>query len=268
MLIVTDAAVDLPPALAGSGRVRVVSGEVWLGDERFEGGDEQFWKALRAGAVFSTTPPTVSALTEAYRHPGPVVALHVSARLSATVARAHEAGPRAGPAVTVVDTRSLSAGAGLVAAAVDRAAHGPAGAASVADLALRLPERLHTFVIVQDVGALRRSGRAGLLPNHHLTKGHPVVAAVRGRVVMLDQPKDRARALRRLATHARQSSGPTITRWSLGHGDAGDLDDVVDQLCGSFGSEPEFVVPIDPTVGVHVGVDAVVVGVMTEASDA
>lgn len=268
MLIVTDAAVDIPEVLASSDRARLVSGEVWLGDEPFRGDSQEFWKASRAGAVFSTTPPTVSALAEAYRHPDLVVALHVSARLSATVARAHEACQRAGASVVVVDTRSLSVGAGLLATAVDRAAREPLGTTSVIQVAQGLPERLHTFVIVQDVSALQRSGRAGLVPDHHLARGRPVLAAVRGRTVVLDQPKDRTRALRHLAAHAKQSSGPRIARWALGHGDANDLDDVTEDLSNSFGSGPEFVMLIDPTVGAHVGVDAVVVGVMTESPDA
>jgi DegV family protein with EDD domain len=268
MLIVTDAAVDIPESLASSDRARVVLGEVWLGDEPFRGDSHEFWKASRASAVFSTTPPTVSALADAYRHPDLVVALHVSARLSATVARAHEACQRVGAGVVVVDSCSLSVGAGLLAAAVDRATRDPVGTTSVIDVAQGLPERLHTFVIVQDVNALQRSGRAGLVPDHHLTRGRPVLAAVRGRAVVLDQPKDRSRALRHLAAHAKQSSRPGISRWALGHGDAYDLDDVTEELSNSFGSAPEFVVPIDPTVGAHVGVDAVVIGVMTEPAHA
>ncbi len=268
MLIVTDAAVDLPEVLPKSERVRVASGEVWIDAERFEGDSAQFWKALRAGAAFSTTPPTVSALAEAYRHPDLVIALHVSAQLSATVARAREACQRAGAGVVVVDTRSLSVGAGLLIAVLDQLARDPGDATSIIEVAQGLPERLHTFLIVQDVGALRRSGRAGLLPDHHLVGMRPVVAAVRGRAVILDQPKDRTRAVRHLVTHASQSSGSTISRWALGHGDADDLDDIVEQLSESFGQRPEFVSPIDPTVGVHVGADAVVVGVMTEPADA
>jgi DegV family protein with EDD domain len=266
MLIVTDAAVDIPETLARSDRARVVSGEVWLGDKPFRGDSHDFWKASRAGVVFSTTPPSVNALIDAYRYPDLVVALHVSARLSATVARAHEACQRAGAGVVVVDTRSLSVGAGLLATAVDRATRDPIGTTSVIDVALGLPERLHTFVIVQDVSALQRSGRAGLVPEHRREKGRPVLAAVRGRTVVLDQPKDRTRALRHLAAHAKHSSRPGISRWALGHGDAYDLDDVTEELSHSFGSGPEFVMPIGPTVGAHVGVDAVVVGVMTESA--
>jgi fatty acid kinase fatty acid binding subunit len=262
VLIVTDGAVDLPPILELSGRVRVVPGEVWVGDEPFTGDRAEFWRTLRQGTFPSTTPPTVNAIAEAYRHHDLVVALHVSAELSATITRAREAAQRAGSGIVVVDTRSLSVGAGLLAAAADRAALDPLAEQSIVDLVTVLPDQLHTFVVVQDPEPLRRSGRAGLLPKHHVARGRPLVLAVRGRAILLDQPKDRAKALRQIVRHARLSTDSNVAAWSLGHGDASDLDDVTDLLSESFGHPPDFVVPIDPTVGAHVGPDAVVVGVL------
>ena len=180
-----------PPRALGPGRVRVVPAEVWFQEKPFAGDRAAFWKLLRAGTYPSTTPPTVSALAEAYRHHDLVCAIHVSADLSATVARAHEAAARAGPGVIVIDTRSISVGAGLIVAATGRAAHDPAHIPSVIDFARNLPDRLHTFALVQDPDALRRSGRAGLIPKDHLRRGHPLLLAVRGRAILLDQPKDR-----------------------------------------------------------------------------
>jgi DegV family protein with EDD domain len=262
VLIVADGAVDLPPALEASGRVRVVPGDIWLDEEPFRADRNEFWRILRQGTFPSTTPPTVSALTEAYRHGDLVLGLHVSAELSATVTRAREAAQRAGAGVVIVDTRSFSVGAGLLAAAVDRAALDPLRGESIVDVATNLPDELHTFVVVQDAEALRRSGRAGLLPTDHLARGRPLLLAVRGRAIVLDQPKDRARALRQLVTHARRSTDARVGNWALGHGDATDVDHVTDLLTKSFGHPPDFAVAVDPTVGAHVGVDALVVGVM------
>jgi fatty acid-binding protein DegV len=114
MLIVTDAAVDLPPVLEFSGRVRVVAGDIWVGDDLFQGPRDEFWSILRRGTFLSTTPPTVNALADAYRHDDLVLGVHVSAELSATVTRAHAAAQRAGAGVVVVDSRSLSLGYSLV----------------------------------------------------------------------------------------------------------------------------------------------------------
>ena len=126
MLVVTDGAVDLPPRLSSGKGVRVVPGEVWVGDEPFHGDQAVFWDLLRGGTFPSTNPPTVSALAEAYDAGELVCAVHVSADLSATMARGQEAAARVGSGVIVIDTRSLSVGAGMIAAAVRRAGDDPA----------------------------------------------------------------------------------------------------------------------------------------------
>jgi DegV family protein with EDD domain len=268
MLIVIDGAVDVPETLLGSSALRRVPGEVWTGEARFAGDLEEFWARLRKGEYPSTTPPTVSALTAAYQHHDLVVALHVSRELSVTMARAEEAAQRAGPGVVVIDTRSLSVGAGLIAAAVHRTAQNPDAPESMIDFARSLPGRLHTFALVQEVESLRRSDRSGLLPSSHLVRNHPLVLAVRGRVVSLAQPKHRGAAVDEMARHLRRSAGPTLGAWALGHGDAADVDAIVDHLSTAVGKAPSFYTALDPTVGVHLGPDAIVVGAISGPIDA
>jgi fatty acid-binding protein DegV len=164
VLIVTDSAVDVPGTLLGSELLRRVPGDVWAGEAPFAGDVDDFWAELRKGNYPSTTPPTLDALAVAYQERGPVIGLHVSRLLSATLSRAEEAAGRAGPGAVVVDTRSLSVGAGLVVATVHQAAQHADTAEPVIELARSLPERLHTFALVQAVESLRRSDRAGLLP--------------------------------------------------------------------------------------------------------
>lgn len=263
MLIVTDGAVDVPETLIGSAVLRRVPGEVWAGEAPFRGGVDEFWAQLRKGEYPSTTPPTVNALIQAYQHPDLVIALHVSGQLSATMLRAEEAAGRAGPGVVVIDTRSLSVGAGIVVAAVCRASVSLNAPESLIDFARSLPERLHTFAVVQQVESLRRSNRSGLLPTANLARNHPLVLAVRGRVVALAQPKQRRAAIGEVAKHVRRSAGPLLGAWALGHGDATDVDAVVDDLRKAIGQPPSFVSCLDPTVGAHLGPDAIVVGAIS-----
>jgi fatty acid-binding protein DegV len=51
-------------------------------------------------------------------------------------------------------------------------------------------------------------------------------------------------------------------QWALGHADAGDAGSVTDLLTEAFGQRPAFVVPVDITVGVHLGPDSLVVGIL------
>lgn len=265
VVIVTDAAVDLPPGLEDAPSVRVVPGQVWLGEEPFAGRTEQFWGMVRAGAFPSTTPPTVAALARAYRSAQDVLAVHVSAELSATVCRAEAAAATAGRPVPVVDSRSLSVGAGLVVAAVHHVVEEGASPGQAADYARSLADRLHTFVVVQDVEWVRRSNRSGLLPPGHLARRRPVVVAVRGRVVPLDEVRHRTGALRSVVEHLRRSTGGLLGAWALGHGDAADRDALLGHLTKELGMPPAFHAPLDPTVGAHLGPESLVVAAVTGA---
>lgn len=267
MLIVTDGAVDVPEGLLRSPMLRRVPGEIWTGEAPFTGTPDEFWTALRRGTYPSTTPPTVSALTEAYHDPHLVIGMHVSSRLSATFARASEAASRRGSGVVVVDTGSLSAGAGLLVTAVHRTALSEHPPDSLVDFARSLPARLHTFGVIQDVEALRKSDRSGLLPSEHLDRRHPLVLAVRGRAVPLGQPKHREGALRELCGHLRRAVGPAPGAWALGHGDATDVDTAVEELGQALDGPPAFCTMLDPTVGAHMGPDALVVGAISGPVD-
>lgn len=262
MLVVTDGAIDLPAELERSPLLRSVPGVVRVGEEPLTGGPDDFWSLLRRGIYPSTSPPTVAALADAYRHPGLVLAVHVSAQLSATMARAREAATRSGPEVVLIDSRSLSVGAGLVAVAAHRVIQDSSDHEQITDFASSLPERLHTFALIQEVESLRRSDRSGLLPaaRLRLDQNHPLVLAIRGRVVPLSQPRHRARALKELAGHLLRSAGSRPGAWALGHGDASDLDAVVEQLSRAVGRPPAFVARLDPTVGAHAGPESIVVG--------
>jgi DegV family protein with EDD domain len=263
MLIVTDGAVDIPERLEESPIVRRVTGGVWLDGHPMQGGPDEFWSLVRQGYFPSTTPPTVSDLVQAYRHPDLVIGLHVSTELSATMAHAREAASRSLNGVVVLDTRSFSVGAGLLVAVVHRATLQPEGIESLSDFAASLPDRLHTFAVIQDIESLRRSDRSGLLPQGHLAKNHPLMIAVRGRVVTIGQPRQTSNALKDIARHARLGASH-IGAWAIGHGDAKDPTSLMDALAESIGSPPAFVTRLDPAVGAHLGAGSLVVGVVSD----
>lgn len=262
MLIVFDGAVDIPDDLAGDPSLRRVPGEVWEDDRPMGTDPDNFWAELRRGRYPSTSPPSVDALAAAYEHQDTVIAVHVSGQLSATVQRAEEAAARGGGAVVVVDSKSLSVGAGLIVVAVHRFAQQASGA-PVVDFARSLPARLHTFAVVQEVESLRRSDRSGLLPKSHLAGNHPLLLSVRGRVVALSQPKHRSAVIDDLAGHVKRSAGAQPAAWALGHGDAKDAGEVIGRLSKAFGNPPRFVSRLDPTVGAHLGPDSLVVGALS-----
>lgn len=265
MMTVTDGAVAIPDVLAASPGVRVVAGRVLLDGERFAGDPAAFWEQIRAGATPTTTPPSTEELEDAYRSTSHVLAVHVSGHLSATVRHALDAARQVDNAVSVIDSGSLDAGAGLVVVAAQEAGAKGTGAhdaEAVAETTRRAAAKLHTFAVVDDVEWLYRSGRTGLLPSARLSRRRPLVLALRGRTVVLDMPKRRNEGIRQLATHASAVAGRGARRWAVGHGDAADVDQVIEKIASALGTEPAFTGLLVPVAGAHLGPGAVVVGVL------
>jgi len=264
MLIVTDTAVDLPAELETSTHIRIAGGMVRLDDQVFSGNTPAFWQAVRSGARPTTAPPSLATLTTAYTADQPVLAIHASAELSATVAHATDAARRFPGSVTVVDSRSIGPGAGLVVAAAHRAAQQGEPPAQVAALAAAAAAKLHTFALIDDPEWLSRSGRSGLSSDLHRSHRHPLVLvlALRGRAVILDRAKHRNDAVRHLAAHAEAGRGHAGYEWALCHGDAADIGKATEQIVSALGQPPTFCRLLGPTVGAHVGPGAILVGVL------
>lgn len=264
MLIATDTAVDLPAELEISTQIRIAAGVVRLDDQVFSGSTPAFWQAVRSGARPSTAPPSLATLTAAYTADDPVIAIHASAELSATVAHATDAARLFPGSVTVVDSRSIGPGAGLVVVAAHRAAQRGETPPHVAALAAAAAAKLHTFALIDDPEWLSRSGRSGLSPNLHLSHRRPpvLVLALRGRAVILDHAKHRNDAVRHLATHAEAGRGHAGHEWAICHGDAADIGKATEQIASALSRPPTFSRLLGPTVGAHVGPGAILVGVL------
>jgi DegV family protein with EDD domain len=256
--IVTDGGADLPPGLMDLLDIRVVQGTVYLDGTEWWGTNDEFWRATRAGDVPSTAPPSVEQFCNAFCDREPTCAVVVSGELSHTLEHAEHAATER-PSVGVIDSRSLSVGTGLLALLAAEAA---ADTPELGRLRLMLPSlvaRLHVFALIENVDNLIRGGRAGLVeaPKH---PGWRQLVAVKGHVIPLEQVHHRRRAIDALLHHIGEHLTHGVERWAVGHGDADDVDDFADKARRRIGTDPEFVVPLGPTVGAHAGPGALVLG--------
>lgn len=258
--VVADGAADLPEELAARLNVEVVRGPVCFGENRWQGESGEFWAALRHGEHLpATEAPSVDQLTEAYGADGPVLAVHVSAELSRTVAHAQAAAIASPREVEVVDTRSLSVGTGLVVAAAGEAVAAGVEWDRLRELVSGWVDAVHVHAVIDDAEFLVRGGRAGLVAAKVSKHAHRHVVAVKGHVIPVRQVRHRGEAIREMIAHVREHTPGGVTRWAVGHGDASDVDDVVGRLCGTFGSDPAFVTLLGAPVGSHMGPEAVAV---------
>lgn len=263
--VVTDGAADLPEALAGSAGVTVVRGPVRLGNRPWQGDLDQFWAELEKGRELpATEAPSIEQLAGAYTGGEPVLAVHVSAELSRTLANARAAAAASGAAVRVVDSRSLSVGTGLVALAAAEAARDGAGADRVGSMVDEWVDQLHVHGLIDDAQLLVHGGRAGLVGARVGRRNHRHVVAVKGHVIPIGQVHNRREALRMLIDHVREHAVGGVSRWAVGHGNAPDAEEVAQRLAGLFGCDPSYVTLLGAPVGSHMGPRSLVVGFLSD----
>ena len=265
--IITDGAADLPDEVVESLGIRVVRGPVHIDGADWHGSVDEFWRAVRAGdPAPSAGPPSPEAFAGVFADAlagDDVCAVLVSSELSRTVEHAKQAAG-GDEHIHVVDSRSLGVGTGLVAMVLARAAAAGADFESVKRLARRLVDEVHVHAVIDDVGYLLRSGRAGLIDDH-AKPGSRSVVAVKGHVIPLERAKDRNGAIRHLLDHLVDHQRHGIAHWAVGHGAADDVDDFTNRVQKRFDRPPEFVVPLGPSVGAHAGPGALVLGFMARA---
>lgn len=262
--IVTDGAADLPAELAHRLGITTVTGPVRVGNQRWSGDAEEFWRAVRGnGRAPSTAPPSTDQLAAAYGQNGPVLAVHVSAELSRTFERAQQAAKQQGSQVVVQDSRSLSVGTGLVTLDAAQAVNAGVDLDRLRELVESWIEQLHLHAVIDDAGPLVRGGRAGLVAAR-VTKHAPRhLVAVRGHAIPISRHRQRHEALRALLEHVREHVPDGARSWAVGHGDAPDIGQVVEQLRSLFGSDPAYVTLFGPPVGSHLGPGAFAVAFLS-----
>ncbi|HEX2285399.1 MAG TPA: DegV family protein [Mycobacterium sp.] len=163
--VVTDSSCRLQPDELKQWDIRQVPLHILVdGVDLCDGVDEvpydihELPRATTAGA-------TPAELAETYRQAladsggDGVVAVHLSAALSSTYSAAVQAAREFGPAVRVVNSRSVAMGVGFVAQAAARASQSGADLDAVEAVARSAVTRGHVFVVVHRLDNLRRSGR-------------------------------------------------------------------------------------------------------------
>lgn len=218
--VVTDSTASLPPEVADELGITVIPLHVVVdGEDRLDDalGSAALAAQLAHGVRATTSQPSTAELQQTYRAASDggardVVAIHLSADLSGTVAgarRAADALAGEGVRVHVVDSRTVAAGTGLAAVAAAETARGGGGAAQVVAVARETAAKSTVLFVVPDLGFLQRGGR--MSPGAALVGTalgiRPVLGVSDGRIVVVETVRGRARARRRVLERAVQAAG-------------------------------------------------------------
>jgi DegV family protein with EDD domain len=263
--IVTDSACDLPPELAERHGIGIVPLTVRFGDEelvdRRDLTPTQFWDRLSRSEVLpETAAPAPGAFEAAYRKAADdgcqgVVCITISAGLSATYEAAQLAAQAMGDSipVQVVDSRAVTLAQGLMAV---RAAERAAAGAGIDDVVRELHDlvrRSRTFAALDTLENLKKGGRIGGAQAFlgSMLSIKPIIQVSEGKVAPESRQRTRGKALRYLAEKVRQHE--PVDTLAVMHGDAPDLDEMLDLLSSAHPREDIVVGDVGAVIGTHTG---------------
>jgi fatty acid kinase fatty acid binding subunit len=263
--VATDSACDLPQDLADELDIEIVPLSIRFGEEslvdRRDLSPTEFWTRVAGSPVLpETAAPSPGAFEEAFRRAAVdgaegVVCICLSAGLSATFQAAQLAARAVEGvvAVRVVDSRTVSLGQGLMAVAAARMARQGKGLDDCAGAADDLIPRTRTFAALDTLENLKKGGRIGsaqaLLGSVLSIK--PIIEVVDGKVEPESKQRTRSKSLRYLVDKVRQF--PRVEDLAVMHGDAPDLEEVLDQMGAVYPRDEIVVGQVGAVIGTHSG---------------
>src|SRR5712692_9631857 len=268
--IVTDSTADLPPTLAATRAITVVPLTLHFdGKSLLDGVDitpEEFYRLLPTATAHPTTSqPSPGRFAEIYgallEDHDDVVSIHISEKLSGTVASARQAAEMTDPKrVHVIDSELVSMSRGLIALVASSLAAQDLDAAAIESRVVAMSPHLHTYFSVATLEFLRRGGigRASALLGSVL-QVKPVLCIRDGLVTPLERVRTFDRALNRVIELTREVNRGSGVCIIVGHADAQadaervgrELEPIADTL---------MIQPLGPVVGAHAGPGVVGVG--------
>src|SRR5438445_3182549 len=260
--IVTDSTADLPPALASSRSISVVPLTLHFEGRSFLDGVDitpsEFYRKLPSATTHPTpSPPSPGRFAEMYgalldKHDA-VVSIHISEKLSGTVASARQAADMTDPQrVHVVDSEVVSMSLGLAALVASALAAQNLDAQAIESRIVSMRPQLHTYFSVATLEFLPRGGRIGrasaLLGS--VPQGKPVLCIRDGLVTPLERVRTFERALNRVVELTREVNNGKGVCLIVGHADAQADDERVGRELEPI-ADTLMMQPLGPVVGAH-----------------
>ena len=267
--IVTDSSSDLTDEQVADFAITVVPLTVRFGDQEFvdrrDLTPQTFWAKVAASATLpETAAPSPGAFEAAFRQAGAdgcsgVVCINLSSKLSATYGAAVLAAKAVADVidVRVIDSLSITSGLGSMAvAAAARAAEG----ATIDEVESIVRARIGKTKVVAAIDTLDNLKKGGRIGGAQAFLGSlfsikPLIDVSSGAVVEAGKQRTRAKALIALADIAKAdlAAHGTISDLSLRHGDATDVEAMVDLLSTHFPRESISLGQIGAIIGTHSG---------------
>ena len=273
--IVTDSSCHLPPDQLQKHDITVIPLKAIFGTKQYRDGidltNQQFYDMLPTAKQHPTTSqPSAGDFAEVYRpflEAGrEIVSLHLPSKLSGTYASACAAKMeledqfRKAVPLSIVDTPWVSLALGLLCVAAAQAAEAGKSRDEVVATVNALIPKLNLIFVLDTLEYLKRGGRIGgaraMLGT--LLNVKPLLQLEHGQVEPLEQPRSRAKALKRLLEILEQRADRKPLHMGVLHAVAPQEAAALEkQIRARFECKEFYTSEIGPVIGVHTGPNAV-----------
>jgi DegV family protein with EDD domain len=263
--VVTDSASDLPQAMAAELGIDIVPLTIRFGNEelvdRRDLSPKEFWARVASSPILpETAAPAPGEFEAAFRRAKAdgadgVVCVTLSGALSATYQSAVVAAQAVADdiPVRVIDSRTVTLAEGLMAAAAARAAKQGKGLEDCAGVVEDLVPRTRVYGALDTMENLKKGGRIGAAQAMlgSMLSIKPIIEVIDGKVEGESRQRTRSKSLRYLVDKVRESGH--VEDLAVLHGDAPDLDELLDLLGAVYPRDDIIVGDIGPVIGTHGG---------------
>lgn len=269
VVVVVDSSARIPAELRTQWGIREVPLHILLDGANLSDGVDEVPDDIHERDRVTTAAATPDDLRAVYRQAladsggDGVVAVHLSSALSGTVRAAQSAAADVGPAVRVIDSKTVAMAAGFIALAAARVAADGADLDAVADAATAAVGRSHGYIVVHRLDNLRRSGRIGSAAAWLGTalSLKPLLRIDDGKLVLAQRVRTSSKAVAAMIERVCEIAADGSALLAVQHvANPEGASQVAAALAERLPScEPAIVTELGPVLGLHVGGGAVAV---------
>ena len=269
--IITDSTAYLPPELITRYGIQVVPLKVLFGPEAYAEGvdisNEEFYRKLaKASTLPTTSQPSIGDFVQAYgetaREAVPILSIHISSKLSATVNSALNAKDELPQAqIEVVDSLSTCMGLGMIVLAAARAADEGQPLSQIRASTERLIKGMHIFFVVDTLEYLHKGGRIGgaaaLLGT--VLRIKPILYIKDGQIEVLARVRTKRKAVKRMLelVEERVQKGASVHVAVIHAQAAEEALALQEEVRARFDCAEMYLSELGPVIGTHAGPGAV-----------
>ncbi|MFO7896693.1 MAG: DegV family protein [Candidatus Cloacimonadales bacterium] len=275
--IVTDSGCDLPTEFFEKYQIQQISFGINFGDNIFLDNktlkSEQFYQMLRTEKVHPvSSQPSPKVLQNMYDLMSDnferTYSVHMSKELSGLYNTTEKIAQDFSN-ITPVNSKHLSVSQGLIVLRLARAIEAGKTAAEIDQLLPQWIEKSHILTDVQTLKYLVRGGRISPLKGFvaKVLNLKPIVTVdANGKGAAVDKSFSRRQSFSKICAKLQKiAANHEIWEYAIVHAEAPERAEMyAEKLSQLFQKKPAYIMPISPVIGVHNGIGAVGIGVMTK----